>query len=57
MPKPPCPHCKSESTGRSPSGDWCNECGWTYPGLHCNKCGRKEVDIKHKALDETRSAY
>lgn len=42
-----CPDCKSEDEGRSPTGDWCNNCGWAYPGLHCYKCGRDEVNKKH----------
>lgn len=37
--------------GRSPSGDWCNDCKWAYTGLGCDRCGRTEVDITHKAPD------
>jgi hypothetical protein len=46
-----CPHCGSEYTKSTISGSWCTDCGWTYPGVYCDKCGRKDVDIKHKAAD------
>jgi len=26
-----CPACGSIETGRSPTGDWCNLCGWQNP--------------------------
>jgi hypothetical protein len=26
-----CPNCKREAVGRSPTGSWCNACGWMSP--------------------------
>lgn len=49
----PCPTCGSSNVGRSPTGDWCNECGWAYPGLKCNVCGREGVNVKHRHKDGT----
>ena len=48
MPAGPCPDCKSENTGRSPTGDWCNACGWSYPGYWCPVCKRESVQPNHK---------
>lgn len=36
--------------GRSPCGDWCNECGAAWPGLVCTACGREGVNVEHFTL-------
>ncbi len=46
-----CPYCKSANEGRSPTGDWCNDCGWASPGYTCKTCGREGVNERHKAPD------
>lgn len=33
--------------GSSPTGDWCNRCGWAVPGYHCDNCGRDCVNEYH----------
>ena len=43
-----CPFCRSKGVKRSPTGDWCEECGWAKPGMYCPGCGRKDVNRKHK---------
>lgn len=49
---PPCPQCGSQNQGRSPTGDWCNDCGWAYPGYKCERCGREGVNEYHLRLPE-----
>ena len=42
-----CPFCFSKNTGSSPTGDWCNDCGWAMMGPTCPICHRAEVNPKH----------
>lgn len=52
--KTECPECHGMSVGRSPTGDWCNTCGWASPGVVCDRCGRsyvKEVHLNFAAGD------
>ena len=52
MTHPPCHACGSTNCGRSPTGSWCNDCGWSYPGYRCAKCGRDEVAKFHLRLPQ-----
>lgn len=49
----PCPFCRSDKTGSSPTGDWCNDCGWASPGYECEECGRKGVNEHHLSKEST----
>lgn len=42
-----CPECHSDKTGLSPTGAWCNKCGWAEPGYKCERCGREGVNEHH----------
>lgn len=50
--QPKCPACGSPNYGRSPTGDWCNDCGWAYPGYECERCKRVGVNEHHLKLPE-----
>lgn len=49
----PCPACESANVGRSPTGDWCNDCGWAAPGYECERCGRQGVAEHHLTTKRT----
>lgn len=47
-----CPECDSTNTGSSPTGAWCNDCGFADPGYMCDKCSRLSVNEHHLKLPE-----
>ena len=50
-----CSFCGSEKTGRSPTGDWCNNCGHSYP-CHCTS-GKHEDCISYMNEIREKSGY
>ena len=50
-----CPECGSIYVGSSPTGDWCNVCGWEYP-CPCDAGEHKQCLERRRRYDPTRNS-
>lgn len=43
--------CVPKTESRSPTGDYCRVCGFSWPGYECPHCGRTYVHGEHLTPD------